>query len=79
MTWSRWPLCPKCGFHKFEINKARLRNSDSELTFVQCSSCGVAVGVIDTYMLEKVNGLIDKIKMLEEAVYGREDKEEIKN
>ncbi len=39
--------CIKCGGHTFEVVEAKPGNSDFTLMFVQCSSCGGVVGVMD--------------------------------
>jgi hypothetical protein len=41
--------CTKCGGHLFEIRENEPRGSRFKLMFVQCSSCGGVVGVIDYY------------------------------
>ncbi len=39
--------CIKCGNHTFEVKEAAPRDSAYKLLFVQCSSCGGVVGVMD--------------------------------
>ena len=41
------PACPKCGSHSFEVQALLPQNSDHALTFVNCTKCGSAVGVMD--------------------------------
>lgn len=41
--------CVKCGQHAFEVKEAEPSGSNFNLFFVQCSSCGVVVGVTDYY------------------------------
>ncbi len=50
--------CPKCSRHVFELKEVTPAGSQFKLTFVQCSSCGTVVGVIDFYNIPK---LLDKI------------------
>jgi len=57
--------CPKCDNHLFEVEVGEPSDSRYKLLFVQCSSCGAVVGVLD-YMnigavLEKQNEAIKKI------------------
>jgi uncharacterized Zn finger protein len=50
--------CTKCGNHTFEVKEAEPRDSAYKLLFVQCSSCGGVVGVMDFFnlgaMLQKI-------------------------
>lgn len=39
--------CPKCTSKCFEIKEAEPQNSRYKVLFVQCSSCGAVVGVLD--------------------------------
>ncbi len=41
--------CPKCGGTFFEVKLNSPRDSNYQLLFVQCSSCGSVVGVMDAY------------------------------
>lgn len=50
--------CPKCSRHVFELKENTPNGSEFKLTFVQCSSCGAVVGVIDFYNIPM---LLDKI------------------
>ena len=49
--------CANCGFEYFETVKNKPHNSEVEITFVQCVSCGYVVGVVN----EKDTGLITKL------------------
>lgn len=55
--------CIKCGGHTFEVVEAKPNNSDFTLMFVQCSSCGGVVGVMDYlnigYFVEKIAKKLD--------------------
>ncbi|ENW23378.1 hypothetical protein F925_02336 [Acinetobacter lwoffii NCTC 5866 = CIP 64.10 = NIPH 512] len=59
--------CGSCGSESFELmEQARIKNSNFKLTFVQCSSCGVPVGVMDYYNIgNKLDGLEKRIKAIE--------------
>ena len=39
--------CAKCGNGTFELKEQAPRSSTYELLFVQCTSCGAPVGVIE--------------------------------
>jgi hypothetical protein len=41
--------CIKCGGHFFENKVVTPKDSNFNLTFVQCVTCGGVVGVIDCY------------------------------
>lgn len=41
--------CGKCGGHSWEIKETEPRGSSVKWYFVQCSGCGVPVGVVDYY------------------------------
>jgi hypothetical protein len=42
--------CPKCDSHLFEMKQApRISGSNFKLNFIQCSSCGAVVGVVDYF------------------------------
>jgi len=46
--------CIKCGGTLFETKEATPRNSNFKLTFIQCSSCGGVVGVMDFYNIGQI-------------------------
>jgi ssDNA-binding Zn-finger/Zn-ribbon topoisomerase 1 len=39
--------CPKCNSTRFEVKENSPSGSNYRLAFVQCSSCGCVVGVLD--------------------------------
>lgn len=41
------PSCPSCKGKVFEVIQKRPKNSTLKLDFVQCSSCGSVVGVLE--------------------------------
>lgn len=51
--------CPKCESPRFELKEAgNISGSNLKMYFIQCSSCGSVVGVVDYYdtasLLEKI-------------------------
>ncbi len=62
--------CGSCGSSSFELaDQDRIKNSNFKLTFVQCSSCGVPVGVMDYYNIgNKLEGLEKRIKNIESTI-----------
>lgn len=44
-----WSTCVKCGGTSFEIVETEPSGSNYKLLFVQCSSCGGVIGVLDWY------------------------------
>lgn len=59
--------CGSCGSGSFElVEQESIKKSNFKLTFVQCSSCGVPVGVMDYYNIgDKLDGLEKRIKAIE--------------
>lgn len=43
--------CVKCGGSRFEMTENSPANSRYKFMFIQCSSCGGVVGVVDYYHL----------------------------
>jgi hypothetical protein len=41
--------CPKCDSHRFELKDGTPKNSRFNFSYVQCSSCGALVGVMDYF------------------------------
>lgn len=62
--------CGSCGSSAFElVEQDRLKNSNFKLTFVQCSSCGVPIGVMDYYNIgDKLNDLEKRLKNIESTI-----------
>ena len=52
--------CANCGFEYFETVKNKPHNSDKNLNFVQCASCGYVVGVVNNNNLDKIASLIEE-------------------
>ena len=59
--------CPKCAGHYFELVIQSPSKSNFKLSFIQCSSCGVVVGVMDYNnigaRLDQLEKKIDSISM----------------
>jgi uncharacterized Zn finger protein len=57
--------CPKCGNHAFQLQENTPTGSAYKLMFVQCSSCGSVVGVMDYFnigtLIKQQNEAIKKI------------------
>lgn len=57
--------CPKCDSHIFQLQEHAPAGSNYKLMFVQCSSCGTVVGVMDYLnigaLMEQQNEAIRKI------------------
>lgn len=51
--------CPKCNNSTFEIVEQEPKNSSYKLMFVQCSSCGSVIGVLDYF---NIGTLLKKLK-----------------
>jgi len=57
--------CPKCDHPYFEVTTNKPKNSNYELLFVRCSSCGCIVGTMDYYNIgARLNELEKKIDKL---------------
>lgn len=55
-------------------NRQALKTQIFKLTFVQCSSCGVPVGVMDYYNIgNKLDGLEKRIKAIESTTASIDD------
>lgn len=62
-------VCPKCSSHSFETVEATPSKSNFKLFFVQCSSCGCVVGVLDYYNIgTKLKELEKDISSLKSSV-----------
>jgi transcription elongation factor Elf1 len=57
------PTCVECGSTTFQ-NTAVSPQSNFELTFVHCSSCGAVVGVMDFYNIgQKIKDLAKALRV----------------
>lgn len=58
--------CSKCGGHSFRLDESVPSGANYKLMLVQCSSCGVPVGVVDYYnlgaLLKKQEAEIENLK-----------------
>lgn len=52
--------CVKCGSTSFEIMENSPSGSNFKFMFVQCSSCGGVVGVMDYYNIGKLLEILGK-------------------
>ncbi len=50
--------CKNCGFEYFETVVNRPHNADTEITFVQCVSCGYVVGMFQKHDHDELTKLI---------------------
>lgn len=50
--------CPKCSSTRFEMKEHAVANSNYRVLFIQCASCGAAVGVTEFL---NTNTLIKKL------------------
>ena len=64
--------CVKCGGHSFGLQEKEPTNSSVKWYFVQCSSCGTPVGVVDYYpnatLLKRIEAVEKGLKSLGAAV-----------
>jgi hypothetical protein len=56
--------CVKCGGHTFELADTDLAGA-SNFRVVQCSNCGVPVGVIDPDARDQIEGLRRQIALID--------------
>lgn len=52
--------CPKCDNHSFELVQGTPTNSKFNFMYIQCSSCGAVVGVMDYYNIGAKLEIIEK-------------------
>lgn len=57
--------CGKCGGQRFELAGAELPGAGSKVKLVQCSNCGVAIGVIDPDGKDQIEGLRRQIASID--------------
>jgi uncharacterized Zn finger protein len=56
--------CPKCPNSSFELVENTPRHSEFKLSFIQCSSCGAVVGVLDYYNIgQLIHDLAKKLRV----------------
>jgi uncharacterized Zn finger protein len=64
--------CAKCGNGSFELKETKITRATYRHQFVQCSSCGTAVGVLDfdspttafSEIIQKIDQLAAEIRQL---------------
>ncbi len=66
--------CIKCGGQYFEVAEHEPRGSNFKNIFVQCSSCGTPVGVMDYYnignLIKEQEGKLDELASKVEHLEG---------
>lgn len=56
--------CTKCDNTQFEVKEVTPQNSNFRLYFVQCTSCGGVIGVIDFYNIgDLIHQLADELNV----------------
>lgn len=61
--------CPKCENQSFEMVEAEPKNWRFKVMFVQCSSCGTVVGVMDFFNLSTlIHELKDKTETIDDKL-----------
>lgn len=56
------PTCIKCGNSTFEVKENAPKNSNFKIMFIQCTSCGGVVGVMDYFNIGNfVKKIADKL------------------
>ena len=62
------PTCIKCGGHTFELAFFTPVGESYKLKTVQCSSCGVPVGVLDPSAEVRIEALQNQIKAIDDRL-----------
>jgi hypothetical protein len=57
--------CGKCGGQQFELASAEPAGAGSKCKLIQCSNCGVAIGVIDPDARGQIEGLRRQIASID--------------
>ena len=52
--------CANCGFEFFEVVKNKPQNSDADLLFIQCASCGTVIGLMNESNTELITKSIEE-------------------
>ena len=62
--------CPKCDNTHFEMKENTPKDSNYRLLFVQCSSCGTVVGVMDYYNIgAKIREIEEELNNIKNLIY----------
>jgi uncharacterized Zn finger protein len=57
-------ICPRCAGSFFEVVEKEPTHSNFKLLFVQCSSCGAVVGVLEHFNIGNlIHDLAEKLKV----------------
>ena len=62
------PTCVKCGSHSFEVVPFVPLRQGYKLSFVQCASCGAAVGALDPSTKSVVEDLRTRIASIDDRL-----------
>lgn len=62
------PTCLKCGGHSSEVRLFTPLGQSYKLSMVQCSSCGVPVGVLDPKLAFRFEALKAQIANIDERL-----------
>ena len=57
--------CGKCGGQRFELADAELPGAAARFKLLQCSDCGVAIGVIEPDGRDQIEGLRREIASID--------------
>lgn len=60
--------CGKCGAHAFEVVGFTPVGEGFKMAFVQCSSCGVPVGVVDLIGRAQIEAVAMQIRGIDERL-----------
>ena len=62
------PTCIKCSGHSFEFATFTPLSESRKCTFVQCSSCGTPVGIVDPAIALQVEALKNQVAAIDERL-----------
>jgi hypothetical protein len=57
--------CGKCGGQRFELADTELPGGATKFKLIQCSDCGVAIGVIDPDGRDQIEGMRRQIASID--------------
>ena len=61
-------VCLKCAGHSFELAPLTPLGTSHKLTIVQCSACGVPIGVLDPVSGPQIEALKNQIAAIDEKL-----------
>ena len=62
------PTCVKCRGHSFELAAFTPLGEARKFTFVQCSSCGTPVGIVDPAIAPQLQELKNQVAAIDERL-----------